>query len=131
MLGGKLHKAHLVQMVMTPELADKYNVHPQRIVNYLESVIGAYEAALPNLRRKLYNPFYWLGLFVRSVIRIPFAFLDGLGLDVQPVEVSRVGKLIKIVWTVLVLGGVTFLGAYSDLRSLGWWDDIQRILPGL
>jgi hypothetical protein len=124
-LGGRRQYAHLAQLILSPELADTYRISPHAIIDTIESAIGAYEAALPELRRKLHNPAYWLGLAFRFFLRIPFAFLEGAGLDVRPLERSPVGHVFKLGWL------LTALSVVADLAGLGVLDYLRRLLDSL
>ncbi|MDP9351314.1 MAG: hypothetical protein M3P51_07220 [Chloroflexota bacterium] len=130
-LGGRLHNAYFTQVVLSNEVTQRYNIGSQSILDHLDRAIGAYESRLPTLRRKLYNPFYWLGLLVLWVIRLPFAFFQALGLNARPVETSPAGPVIKLAW-IATLGTIALnlLGAYADLESLKLLDDLQRLFPG-
>ncbi len=125
LLGGKKHYAYLAQLIISPELAEKYRITPHAIIDTVDSSIGAYEAVLPELRRKLYNPIYLLGLAFRYLLRIPFAFLEGAGLNVRPFEMSRLGRAFKFGWF------LTMLSLAADLAGLGVLDYLCRLLQSL
>ena len=74
-------------------ITESHLARPHKIISRLYSALGAYEHRQVILKRKLINPLYWIGEF----IRIPFHIMHHAGFDTSKIEFSWVGKIYKIV----------------------------------
>jgi hypothetical protein len=85
----------------------RFEISPAIVFDNTERAIGAYERECRKLRRKLFNPVYWLGLLIVGVLRLPFKLLGAAGFNAARVENSLFGKLTKVcVGTVLFFAAV-------------------------
>ena len=83
---------------------NQFSISPQMIVDCLEKAIGNYQFKQKQFRRKLLNPFYWIG----EIIRIPFYIASFAGFNSHKFEFSFIGKsykfiagLIAFAWTII------------------------------
>jgi len=74
-------------------ISESHLARPHKIISRLYSTLGAYEHRQSTLKRKLINPLYWIGEF----IRIPFHILRHAGFDTSKIEFSFFGKTYKII----------------------------------
>ncbi|GAF99739.1 unnamed protein product, partial [marine sediment metagenome] len=81
-----------------------FNIDEGTYFDLLDHTLGRYDVVLPGLKRKLYNPFYWIferGLFpfIRYCIELP-------GFNYSRIENSFWDKIIKTITLLTALGGL-------------------------
>jgi hypothetical protein len=96
-----------------------FQIPPQRVFDCTDLAIGAYERECQRLLRKSFNPFYWLGMLIVWVLRLPFKLVAAAGFDATGVEASFLGKTLKLIWG-LALGLAAFIPAV--LETADHWD---------
>jgi hypothetical protein len=99
--------------------------------DYLDRTIGIYDKEIASLRKRQWNPFFWIRLGFLWLIGAPFRLLGAAGFNAVAVEQSFAGKLAKALWG-LVIGLVTIVsGLLTILASLGFHTGWKDILPWL
>ncbi len=91
----------------------RFQIAPTMVYDMLDRAIGQYDALILERRRKLVNPFYWLG----AIIRLPFKFLDFAGFNGKSIEKGIAGKLYKLVASIGAAVLVT-LEIYGHLKPI-------------
>jgi len=91
----------------------EFQIGPEQVFDSTDRAIGAYERECEKLRRKSFNPFYWLGMLFTWGLGLPFKLLGIAGFDATKAEASIVGKVVKLVWG-LALGLAAFIPAILE-----------------
>jgi hypothetical protein len=99
----------------------QFQMGRQGVFDSTDRAIGAYERERRTLLRKSFNPFYWLGMLIAWVLRLPFKLIGAAGFDAGKIEQSMVGKLLK-----LGLGLASFIAAVVVIAD--HWDMIRRFV---
>ena len=99
-------------------LTNLFNLDRQRIpvskaFDAMDRAIGDYERLRNNLRRRSWNPFYWIRMGFVTLLGLPFRLLGVAGFDGRAIEHSLTGRSIKAVG-----GLVIFLAALLQVLSL-------------
>lgn len=99
----------------------QFEIQSSHLFDCTDRAIGAYQREGLNLRRKLFNPFYWLGLLLVWFLRLPFKFLTAAGFNGQKLEGSLTGKIVKVVLGLLPLTA-------AALKIADDWDKVRAFL---
>lgn len=102
----------------------QFDVPPSQIFDCTERAIGAYQREGLRLQRKIFNPFYWLGLALVWFLRLPFRLLTAAGFNGAKIEGSLFGKIGKLV---LALATLTA----TALKIADDWDKVRAVLHSL
>lgn len=93
---------------------DSLRIPASRATDFLDRAIGDYQRLETTLRRKSWNPFYWIRLGFFALLSLPFNVLGAVGFgDPREMERSVIGKLFKAVEVLVV-----FLAALLTVLSL-------------
>jgi len=103
----------------------EFQISPELVFDSVDRGIGAYERACEKLFRKIFNPFYWLGMLVVWVLRLPFKLLGAAGFDAARAEESLFGKAFKLFWG-LAVGLATFIPAIWETAD--HWDKVRAFI---
>jgi hypothetical protein len=110
MFGGP---SSLVNVVVDIFQLNSMRLPLSKTVDLLDRAIGDYERMSKKLYRKLFNPFYWVGLLLSVILGAPFRILTLAGFNGEAAEKSLFGRLAKA-----VVGFVVFLAAFLQCLSL-------------
>jgi hypothetical protein len=101
----------------------QFQIPPSALLDNTERAIGRYESEFRRLRRKLFNPFYWAGLLIVAILRLPFKLLGAAGFNAAKAENSLLGKMFKV-----AVGTVLFFAAVvpAALELSDHWDKVRR-----
>lgn len=105
-----------------------FDLPTEKVFDCTDAAIGAYERECQKLLRKSFNPFYWLGMLIVWVLRLPFKLFAAAGFDTTSVEASFFGKTLKLVWG-LALGLAAFIPAVWE--TVDHWDKLLKWLATL
>lgn len=75
----------------------------QRKLDTINELIGQLEAKIEFQFKKIVNPFYWLGLLIEKVLRIPFWLLSKTGFEISKIEDHFLAKIFKLIEIVALL----------------------------
>ena len=101
-----------------------FRMPSQRAMDVIERALGVYRSDRGAALCRTINPFWWLFRGLLWSVRIPFIFLGAMGYDAARMEQSALGKLVKMVGTVLV--GTSAL--LTILNYLGWLKEAKALL---
>ena len=97
----------------------RFQIPTTAIFDMLDTAIGNYTYFQKEYKRKIKNPFYWIG----RIIRLPFSLFSFAGFDGKKIESSILGKIYKLfaglilliaaIVTILTYCGINF----SDLMT--------------
>jgi hypothetical protein len=91
-VGGYIQNIDLVQNVFN---LNRFQITANNLLDFIDRSIGIYESNnRPALLRAI-NPFFYLGLALDLVARIPFVIIGRAGFNRQKVEESLAGRLVK------------------------------------
>ena len=101
-----------------------YRIPRGRVFDSLDRAIGDYERLERHLHRNIFNPFYWVQIAFTYSLRWPFGILRSVGLNVNEIERSPSGVVIKAVTGIINLGAAlatifTFL--HVDWHRMAQW----------
>jgi hypothetical protein len=101
----------------------RFQIPPSALFDNTEQAIGTYERECRRLRYKIFNPFYWAGLLIVEILRLPFKLLGAAGFNAAKAENSLPGKMFK-----LAVGTVLFFAAVipAALELSDHWDKVKR-----
>lgn len=120
MIGGYIQQVDLIGNIFG---LSAFDIPSQTVFDSLDRAIGAYENECRKLRRKSFNPFYWMGIVIVWFLRLPFKLLGAAGFNAAKAEKSLSGKLVKV-----VMGLAAFTAAI--LKIADDWSMIRRFLYG-
>ena len=79
----------------------QFRIGPERVLDAIDRGIGAYERECRRLFKQNFNPFYWIGVFIVWVIRLPFGLLSAIGFNASAFEATAFGKIFKLIWAAI------------------------------
>lgn len=91
-VGGYTQNIDLVQNVFH---LDRFQISPTNLMDVIDRGIGIYETDRSAALLRTINPFFYLGVVLDWIVRVPFLLLGRAGFDQQKVEMSFVGRVIK------------------------------------
>jgi len=97
----------------------RYGISHQILIDYIERALGVYEDDYKNCLIRTFNPFFWIGLLLSYIAKIPFMILGKLGFHQSKMESSFLGRLIKgIIYIITVIASIiTILELTGHLES--------------
>ena len=102
----------------------RHDIPPSYLIDILERSIGVYEDDRSRALWRTINPLWWLKRLLVGVGRFPFFVLASMGFNLDRLEHSSIGKLIK--------GLLSLLAAFASLlliaERLGFLSNIKRVL---
>lgn len=90
-------------------LVNIFNLHqfpeisPQRIVDYIDRLIGVYKSDTVKAFFRTINPLWWIFLLIELIASIPFKILESVGLKREKIETSILGKIIKAIFELILV----------------------------
>jgi len=117
-IGGYIQNVDLIGNIFG---LTAFDIPSQAVFDCIDRAIGAYEKECRRLKHKSFNPFYWVGLLIVWVLRLPFKLLGAAGFNAAKAENSFGGKLAKV-----IIGLVTFTAAVVKIADD--WGMISRFL---
>jgi len=91
----------------------QFDIPAQTIFDMLDKAIGNFRFLQKEHKRKIKNPFYWIG----RAIRLPFSIFSFAGFNGSKIETSLFGKLYKLfVGLLLLISAIVTILAYCDIR---------------
>lgn len=99
----------------------QFEIPSSHLFDCTDRAIGAYQREGLRLRKKIVNPFYWLGLLLVWFLRLPFKFLTAAGFNGQKFEGSLAGKIIKLILGLLPLTA-------AALKIADDWDKVRTFV---
>jgi len=104
-VGGLAGTIHIFQQIFH---LGQFDITPQMIFDALDRSIGNYKYLQTKFKKRIFNPFYWIG----EVIRLPFHLFKFAGFNSVKIEKSFGGKLYKF-----VVGFIAFIGAVIQILN--------------
>lgn len=95
-------------------------VAPAEVVDMLNQAIGVYRSILGQEFLHIFNPLWWLKELIQFLVRLPFYLLGISGFNQKALEMSAIGRAVKLALGALVV--VTTLTTL--LKNLGMLDGI-------
>jgi len=93
-IGGFVTDIDLVDNIFNLQ---KYDIEPQSLIDVLDKALGIYQSELTPSLIRIFNPFVWLGKLLEIVASVPFLLLGSVGFDKKRLELSFVGKIVKLI----------------------------------
>lgn len=94
----------------------RFQIPPQDLLDFIQRAVGIYDNDRFNAFLRTINPFFWIYLLLDFLVSIPFKLLGLTGFDQSKMENSLIGRMFKLVSTVLICAA-TFL---TILEKLGY-----------
>lgn len=99
-------------------------VHESYLIDMIDRAIGVYKSNRRNAIIRTFNPLFWFLMIVDFVVSIPFIILGRIGFNQKKMEQSKIGKLIKLVfYLILLIEAILVI-----LQRIGHDDWIKNIL---
>lgn len=95
-----------------------------KVVDALDRAIGDYDRMSKKLYRQLFNPFYWVGVFLSTILGAPFRLLTLAGFNGAAAEKSLLGKSLKAFAGVVAVAA----GILQIASSLGYQTSLAHII---
>ncbi len=105
LVGGQEHTVELAPLVYNIELATRYNFSERDVVLLLERAIGEYLRLRSRAFWNLFNPLWWIREILAGIVSIPFYVIGLAGFDQEAIESSLVGRLLKLLAELAIIGG--------------------------
>jgi len=96
-------------------------IQPHVVFDCVDRAVGSYERESQRLFRGIFNPLYWIGALLVWLLRLPFRFLTAAGFDGAKIESSLVGKIAKVVLSLIPL-------LAAALKIADDWDKVRSFL---
>ena len=91
----------------------QFDISSTAIFDMLDKAIGNYTFFQKEYRRKIKNPFYWIG----RAIRLPFSIFSFAGFDGGKIESSFFGKLYKLLaGLILLISAIVTILTYCGIQ---------------
>lgn len=75
----------------------QHHISPQEVLDLIDKTIGVYSHdKIPSIIRTL-NPLFWFIRFIDFIVKTLFDLLQKSGFDIQKIEESFIGKIIKLI----------------------------------
>ena len=103
---------------------DGWQIEPNRVLSMLDRAIGVYQSEQGKAVCRSFNPFWWIGRFLKWFAHLPFRFIGSIGFDTVKAEGSIIGRLIKLIFVLLSV----FASLLKILHYLGWLDTVKFIV---
>lgn len=85
----------------------RFRISPDNLLDFIDRAIGIYENNANSAVLRAVNPFFYLGLVLDLVARIPFVLLGRVGFNRQKAEESLAGRLSKgIIYIITALAAL-------------------------
>jgi hypothetical protein len=91
-VGGYVQNIDLVQNIFN---LHRFHIAPNNLLDFIDRAIGVYENNSGPAFRRAINPFFYVGLVLDLVARIPFVLIGRAGFNRQKAEESLAGRVIK------------------------------------
>lgn len=102
----------------------RHGIQPSYLIDILERSMGVYEDDRSRALWRTINPLWWLKRLLVGVGRFPFFILASMGFNLERLEHSLIGRLIK--------GSLSLLAAFASLlliaERLGFLSNIKSVL---
>lgn len=118
-IGGPVIQVNIYESILQDD--SHGHITEQRKRDTLNNLIGELEIKIDFEYWKVINPFFWLGLLLTKVLRIPFWLMSKTGFEISKLEDHFLGKIFKLIEIAVLL--------YLSLR-LGIPDDWGTTLLG-
>ena len=106
---------------------DDYFTEYDSVLDLIDRSIGIYESNAKSALTRTFNPFFYVGLVLDFISRLPFIALGKLGANQQRLEMSKFGRLIKGV-LYLIQVGAALIGIY---QFWDFWTPIKNFVREL
>lgn len=80
-----------------------FQISEQELLDHIERAIGIYTNDTINALLRTYNPFFWLGLILEYIVRLPFKIFGKVGFNQQKIESSLIAKIVKIIFYFIII----------------------------
>jgi len=100
-VGGPVIPVNIYESILQDD--SHGHIPNQRKLDTLNKLIGQLEGKIKFEFDKIINPFFWLGLLVGKILRIPFWIFSQTGFEISKIEDHFLGKLFKLVEVVALL----------------------------
>lgn len=81
----------------------RFQIPEQQLLDHIEIAIGIYKNDTINALLRTYNPFFWLGLILEYIVRLPFKIFGKVGFNQQKIESSLTAKIVKIIFYFIII----------------------------
>ena len=123
-IGGFVRKVDLVYNIFNLE---DFLLDANSTIDVIDRSIGIYESNVKWARIKIFNPFFYIGLVLDFISRLPFIALGKLGLNRQMMEVSVVGRLVKsVLYLIQVIAALIAIYQFWD-----YWTPVKNFVREL
>jgi hypothetical protein len=106
----------------------RFQIPHTDLLDHLDRAIGIYRSWIGPLRRKLFNPFYWIGWGLTLLAEVPFRILDAVGFNGAKAEGSILGRLTKAVIQFVTLVGGGTISLLTILEKLDLVDGAKAVV---
>jgi hypothetical protein len=117
-IGGYRESVDILVNIFT--LHQLPEISPQRILDYIDRLIGVYKNDSVKAFFRTINPLWWIFLLIEFIASIPFKILESAGLNREKIETSTPGKIIKGIFELIIVIAALF----TILEAIGYLDSV-------
>ena len=116
-VGGPVISVNVFEAILND---DGHSSMPdQRKLDVLNQTIGACKELERKEFHQIINPFYWLNLIIKTILRTPFWVLETAGFKSESFEKSLAGKIVRFIEIIGILFLLVYLGfTDSELKEI-------------
>ncbi|SEA82897.1 hypothetical protein SAMN05660420_03331 [Desulfuromusa kysingii] len=100
-VGGPVIPVNIYESILQDD--SHGHIPNQRKLDTINKLIGQLEGKIEFEFKKAVNPFFWFGVLLEKILRIPFWLLSKTGFEISKVEDHFLGKLFKLIEIVALL----------------------------
>jgi hypothetical protein len=110
----------------------EYDIESSALFDQIDRAIGIYQTERPHAVRRTWNPFFWIGLLLDWVSRLPFSIARRAGIQGLNEETKAASVVRSAIWIVGALGMlITALDAIVNLlQAFDVWEAIRAFVSG-
>ena len=86
---------------------------PKSVTDVIDQSIGVYKFDTTKAWVRTFNALFWLERLLQLIASVPFRLLGGVGFDQERIETSRLGRLVKFAFQIVLV-----VAALLQIREL-------------
>lgn len=94
--GRKKYKINMIKAIFRESLIQHFHLEETAPLEAIEAALVKYQVLISRARLQLFNPVFWLVLFLGYAADSPFILLAQCGFDIDEVRKGPVGRFLKL-----------------------------------
>ena len=101
--GRKKYKINMIKAIFRESLIQHFHLDENAPLEAIEAALVKYQVLISRARLQLFNPVFWLVLFIGYAANSPFILLAQCGFEIDDIRKSPVGRLIKLLIMLILI----------------------------